>query len=157
MPFGLFLINSTLKCQLSPGSNIGPEAKFLDEIQTKVWWVYLLAIHSHLYSLPWAYYFSKLTQPPTYFYSSASVHCKGEGGTLVGASRSNSGEENWEIIRTTIVQSQCRFTSIQLNTGTSAENPDPHVFVPRSGSGSTCQRVRIRIRIRILPFSHKSV
>jgi hypothetical protein len=33
------------------------EVKFLDEIQTKVLRVFLLAIHSHLYSFPWDFYF----------------------------------------------------------------------------------------------------
>ncbi len=38
---------------------------FLDETQTKVLRVFILAIHSHLYSLPWDCYFFKLTQPRT--------------------------------------------------------------------------------------------
>ncbi len=65
-----------------------PDAEFLDEIQTKVLRVFLLSIHSHLYSLPWDLYFLKPTQPLTYFfkrtqplmyfYSKATVHCKGK-------------------------------------------------------------------------------
>jgi hypothetical protein len=42
-------------------NNEYPEAKFLYEIPTKVLRVFLLAIHSHLYS----FYFFKLTQPLT--------------------------------------------------------------------------------------------
>ncbi len=38
-----------------------PEAKFLDEILR----VFLLVIHSHLYSFAWDFHFSKLTQPLT--------------------------------------------------------------------------------------------
>ncbi len=45
-----------------------PEAEFLDEIQTKVWRVYLLAIHRHLYNtaLPWGYYLFK-THATSYY------------------------------------------------------------------------------------------
>jgi len=55
----------------------GSWAEFLDEIQTKVFRVFLLAIHSHLYSFALLCffklmqnltYFFKLTQPLTYFY-----------------------------------------------------------------------------------------
>ncbi len=42
-----------------------PEAKFLDEIQTKGIRVFLLAVHSHLYSFALRFYFFTLTQPPT--------------------------------------------------------------------------------------------
>ncbi len=38
------------------------KAEFLDEIQTEVLRVFLLALHSHL---PWDFYFFKLTQPLT--------------------------------------------------------------------------------------------
>jgi hypothetical protein len=41
---------------------IKPEAELLDEIQTKVLGVFLLVIHSHLYSFYWDFYFFKLTQ-----------------------------------------------------------------------------------------------
>ncbi len=37
----------------------------MDEIQTKVLKVFLIAIHSHLYSFAWDFYFFKLTQPLT--------------------------------------------------------------------------------------------
>jgi hypothetical protein len=40
-------------------------AEFLEEIQTKVLKVFLLAIHSHLYSFPLRFLFFKLTQPLT--------------------------------------------------------------------------------------------
>ncbi len=44
------------------------EAKFLDEIQTKFLGIFLLAIHSHLYSFALKYfYLFKLTQPLTVF------------------------------------------------------------------------------------------
>ncbi len=55
-----------------------PEAAFFDEIQTKVLRVFLLVIHSHLYSFAWDFYFFKLMQPHTIFYSSVTVHFKGE-------------------------------------------------------------------------------
>jgi hypothetical protein len=41
------------------------EAEFLDEIQTKAFKVFLLAIHSLLYSFAFYFYFFKLTQPLT--------------------------------------------------------------------------------------------
>ncbi len=50
-----------------------PEAQFLDEIQTKVLRVFLLVIHSHLYSFAWDFFFFKLTQPLT-------VSAKEKGG-----------------------------------------------------------------------------
>jgi hypothetical protein len=39
----------------------------LDEIQTKVLRVFLLVIHSHLYSFSWYFHFFKPTQPLTVF------------------------------------------------------------------------------------------
>ncbi len=48
-------------------SSHGPEAEFLDEIQTKVLRVFLLVIHSHLYSFSWYFHFFKPTQPLTVF------------------------------------------------------------------------------------------
>jgi hypothetical protein len=43
-----------------------PEAEVLDEIHTKILRVFLLAIHSHLYSFALGdFYFFKLTQPLT--------------------------------------------------------------------------------------------
>ncbi len=56
------------------------KAKFLDEIQTKVLSIFLLATHSCLYSLalPWNLYFFKLTQTSYSFSSSVPVHCKGK-------------------------------------------------------------------------------
>jgi hypothetical protein len=55
-----------------------PEAEFLDEIQTKVLRVFLLAITVSSTALPWDFCFFRLTQPLTVFYSSVTVHCKGE-------------------------------------------------------------------------------
>jgi hypothetical protein len=42
-----------------------PEADFLDEIQTKVYRVFLLAFLFTCTALPWNFYFYKLTQPLT--------------------------------------------------------------------------------------------
>jgi hypothetical protein len=57
------------------------EAEFLDEIHSKFFRVFLLAIHSHLYSFALRFYFFKLPQPLANFYSSVTVHCKGEKRT----------------------------------------------------------------------------
>jgi hypothetical protein len=54
------------------------KAVFLDEIQTKVLRVFLLAIHSHLYIFPWDFYFLKTHETSYSFCSSVTVHCKGE-------------------------------------------------------------------------------
>jgi hypothetical protein len=54
------------------------EAKLLDEIQKKVLRIFLLAIHGHLYSFALRFLFLKIMQPLTYFYSSFTVHCKGD-------------------------------------------------------------------------------
>jgi hypothetical protein len=47
----------------------------LEEVQTNVFRVFLLVIHSHLYSFAWDLYFFKLTQPLT-------VSVKEKGGKL---------------------------------------------------------------------------
>ena len=54
------------------------EAEFLDEIQTKVLRVFLLAIHSDLYSFALRFIFLQNHATSYSFYSSATVHCKGE-------------------------------------------------------------------------------
>jgi len=56
----------------------GPEAKFLDEIQTKVLRVFLLAIHSHLYRFVLRFLFLQTHATSSGFYSSVTVHCKRE-------------------------------------------------------------------------------
>ncbi len=55
----------------SPGQYLAQEAEFLDEIQAKVFIVFLLAIHSHLCSFASRFCFFKLTQPLTV----STVHC----------------------------------------------------------------------------------
>jgi hypothetical protein len=52
------------------------EAEFLDEIQTKVLRVFLLAIHSHLYSFALSIIFLQTHATSYSFYSSVTVHCK---------------------------------------------------------------------------------
>jgi hypothetical protein len=55
-------------------ANKESEAEFLDEIQTKVSRVFLLAIHSHLYSFALRFLFLQ-THATTYnFYSSVTAH-----------------------------------------------------------------------------------
>jgi hypothetical protein len=55
-----------------------PEAEFLDEIQTNVLRIFLLAIYSHLYSFALRFLFLQ-TQATSYsFYSSVTLHFKGE-------------------------------------------------------------------------------
>jgi hypothetical protein len=54
-----------------------PEAEFLDEIQTKVLRLFLLAIHSHLYSFAMIFLFLQTHATSYSFYSSFTVHCKG--------------------------------------------------------------------------------
>jgi hypothetical protein len=56
------------------------EAKFLDKIQTKVLRVFLLAIHSHIYSLALRFLFLQTHATSYIFYSSVTVHCKGKRG-----------------------------------------------------------------------------
>ncbi len=66
---GCYLYMSLFKCSKVP------ETEFLDEIQPKV---FLLAIHSELYSFALRFLFL-LTHATSYsFYSSVIVHCKGE-------------------------------------------------------------------------------
>ncbi len=55
-----------------------PEAEFLDEIQTKVLWVFLLSIYSFLYSFALRFLFLQIHETSYSFYSSTTVHCKGE-------------------------------------------------------------------------------
>ncbi len=59
-----------------------PEAEFLDEIQTKVWRVFLLASQSHLYSYSFALRFLFLQTPATSnsFYSALLYTVKETGG-----------------------------------------------------------------------------
>ena len=52
-------------------------AEFLDEIQTKVLRVVLLAIHSHLYSFALIFIFLQTHATSYSFYSSVTAHCKG--------------------------------------------------------------------------------
>ncbi len=54
------------------------EAEFVDEIQIKVWKVFLLAIHSHLYSFALRFLFLQTLATSYSLYSSVTVHCKGE-------------------------------------------------------------------------------
>jgi hypothetical protein len=54
------------------------EAEFLDEVQTKVFRVFLLAIHSHLCSFAMRFLFLQTHGTSYSFYSSVTVHCKGE-------------------------------------------------------------------------------
>jgi hypothetical protein len=56
------------------------EGEFLDETQTKVFRVFLLAIHSHLYSFALRFPLLKTHATSYSFYHSATVHCKGERG-----------------------------------------------------------------------------
>jgi hypothetical protein len=50
-------------CSTAPSAT--PGAEFLDGIQTKALWVFLLVIHGHLYSFAIDFYFFKFTQPLT--------------------------------------------------------------------------------------------
>jgi hypothetical protein len=62
-----------------------PEAEFLDEIQTKVFRVFLLAIHSHLYSFALRFlffFFFKLTQPLKIFTDQLLYKVKEKGGKI---------------------------------------------------------------------------
>jgi hypothetical protein len=54
------------------------EVEFLNEIQIKVFRVFLLAIHSHQYSCAVRFLFLQTHAPLTYFCSSVTAHCKGE-------------------------------------------------------------------------------
>ncbi len=59
--------------QLGPS----PEAEFLDEIQTRVLRLFLLAIHWHLYSFALRFLFLPTPATSYSFYSSVTVHFKG--------------------------------------------------------------------------------
>jgi hypothetical protein len=65
-------------CFLNKWDTNCPRAKFLDEIQTKVLKVFLLAIHSHLYSFAVRFLFHQTHATSNSFYSSVTVQCKGE-------------------------------------------------------------------------------
>ncbi len=54
------------------------DADFLEEIQTKVWRVFLLVIHSHLYSLAMRFLFFQTHATSYSFYICITLHCKGE-------------------------------------------------------------------------------
>ncbi len=54
------------------------EAEFSDEIQSKVLRVFLLAIHSHIYSFALRFLFLQTHATSYSYYSSVTVHCKGE-------------------------------------------------------------------------------
>ncbi len=57
-------------------ATVSPEAEFLDQIQTKVFRVFLLAIHSYIRRFAFRFLFFKLTQPNTV----STVHtAHGEG------------------------------------------------------------------------------
>jgi hypothetical protein len=60
-----------------------PEVKFLDEIQTKVLRVFLLAIHSHLYSFALRFLFLQTHATSYSLYSSVTVHLKEKGGKMI--------------------------------------------------------------------------
>ncbi len=64
--------------QVSDLQVVSPEAEFLDEIQTKVFRVFLIAIHSHLYSFALIFLFLQTHATSYNFYSSVTVHCKGK-------------------------------------------------------------------------------
>ncbi len=63
------------------------EAEFLGEIQTKVLRVFLLAIHSHLYSFALRFIFFKLTQPSQFLQFIYLYTVKEKGGKLDGKPR----------------------------------------------------------------------
>ncbi len=67
-------------CFLTGNSELKfPEAEILDEIETKILRVFLLAIHSHLFSFALRFLFLQ-TQASTYsLYSSFTVYCKKRG------------------------------------------------------------------------------
>jgi hypothetical protein len=72
----------TNSCSKGPLHLSNPEAQFLDEIQTKVLRVFLLAIHSHLDSFALRFLFLlKLTQPLTVATAALLLYTvKGKGG-----------------------------------------------------------------------------
>jgi hypothetical protein len=55
-----------------------PKAEFLDKIQAKIFRVFLVAIHSHLYSFALRFTFLQTHGTFYSFYSSVTVQCKGE-------------------------------------------------------------------------------
>ncbi len=55
-----------------------PDAELMDEIQAKALRVFLLAIHSHLYSFALRFIFLQTHATSYSFYSLATLHCKGE-------------------------------------------------------------------------------
>jgi hypothetical protein len=57
---------------------VGPEAEFLDVIVAKVLIVFLLALHSHLYSFAMRFLFLQTHATSYSFHISAAVHRKGE-------------------------------------------------------------------------------
>jgi hypothetical protein len=63
---------------LSLSAGFQPEAKFLDEIQTKVLRVILLAIHSHLYNSALRFLILQSHATSYLFLQWVMVHCKGE-------------------------------------------------------------------------------
>ncbi len=60
------------------GSCVFRWAEFLDEIQTKVLGVFLLAIHGHLHSFALRFLFLQTHATSYSFYSSVTIRCKGE-------------------------------------------------------------------------------
>ena len=93
-------LTSTLVC---PNFSLGvanPEARFLDEIQAKV---FLLVIHSHLYSFTLRFLFLQTHATSDSFYSSFTVHCKGERKKLYPIfllfKRSIQKPQVWELSR----------------------------------------------------------
>jgi hypothetical protein len=56
------------------------EAEFLDELQTKVFRVFLLAIHSHFYNFALRFIFLQTHATSYSFDSSATFHFKEKGG-----------------------------------------------------------------------------
>jgi hypothetical protein len=56
------------------------KAEFSDEIQTKGFRVFPLVIRSHLYRFAFRFLFLENHSTSYSFYSSVTVHCKGEGG-----------------------------------------------------------------------------
>ncbi len=67
------------RSQVGPQTlNCGPEAEFLDEIQTKVLKVFLLSMHSHFYSFSLRFQFLQTHATFYSFYSSVTAYCKRE-------------------------------------------------------------------------------
>ncbi len=66
------LCEFSLRAASSQGNIISPEAEFLDETQTKDLRVFLLAIHSHLYSFALRFLFLQTHSTSYNFYSSVT-------------------------------------------------------------------------------------